>query len=187
MNISPLVTTLPLNSKPVPHTSPQKITTDTFSTSSDDKVSISDAGKQAAMLDRYRVTEQNVKSAESKNTQLSQQEHTLGTMIPIAEGNPKVAKKLAYDIAFSTDLMFVNLEAIKDDPYKMAEAGAMANEFDKVAPKITQQRVAMYNSMKAEGASDVDIIKALVKLNKSLPESYQLQAGMFKHQVSGHL
>jgi|GEM_PF-2147579 len=154
---------------------------------SGERVSLSEAGKQAAMFDRYQMAAHSSKPAEGAADAPSvRQEHTLEILIPKAEKDPKMAGELAYNLAFSTDLMLVNLEAIKDDPYKMAAAGKEAEAFDKVSQQVTQQRIAIYNAMKAEGSSDIDIIKAFVEFNHALPESYQLQAGMFKHQWKGH-
>jgi hypothetical protein len=57
-------------------------------------------------------------------------------------------------------------------------------DFDKMAEPVTAQRIELYNSLKSQGASDVDVLKAIINFNGSQSREYQIKTGFWKLDVT---
>lgn len=107
-------------------------------------------------------------------------------LIHAAEADPAYAAQMAETFAYVPDKMTQNW-ADAPSPADADAFNAWANQsvqFDKEAEPINAQRIALYNSLKAEGKSGVDILKSIINFNGSQPKEYQIKTGFWKLDVT---
>lgn len=101
--------------------------------------------------------------------------------------DPAFANEMAYAYSFSPDGELVDLErdvppldgSIGTGTYKtIDEYFKHTAEFDSTAQEVMRQRQQIYTSMKAQGASGLDIFSSLMAFNKTLPPDYQRATGL---------
>ena len=108
--------------------------------------------------------------------------HGLDTFIPDVEADPLFAKEMVEVVAFIPDKLLMNLNDAPplSDPVAYKNWAGMSEEFDKIASKVTGQRIELFNEMKSKGSSDQEIFKELLSFNHSLPMDYQVKSGLTK-------
>jgi len=108
--------------------------------------------------------------------------HGWDNFIPDVEADPLFAKEMAEAVAFIPDKLMINLNDAPplSDPAAYKNWADMSEEFDKIASKVTGQRIELFNEMKSKGSSDQEIFKELLSFNHSLPMDYQVKSGMTK-------
>lgn len=131
--------------------------------SSDDTVTISNAGKLASITD----------------TQLSTSGLTFkDRMFKAVDNDPAFAKDMVNTFGFSTDQMVFALPSNPNDEIAWAKIHQAEYEFNQQAARVCQERSAMCRQLKEKGTSDADIFKAIMDFNKNLPANYRNQCGM---------
>ena len=133
------------------------------------------------------VSSNNLDVTANKNNALSSSRwFHMDRMFAACESDPEYAKKVAEELANAPDRMILNFE----DAPSPADADAwnawvnQSVQFDKEAEPINAQRIELYNSMKAEGKSGIDIVRALVNFNGNQPIEYQIKTGFIKIDTS---
>ncbi|WP_046006970.1 hypothetical protein [Pseudoalteromonas rubra] len=106
--------------------------------------------------------------------------HTWDSFRDDVESDPVFAREMAEAITFIPNKMTVNLNEAPPltDPVAHKKWADQSVEFDRIAEQVTEQRIALFNRMKGEGASDADIYNEMIAFNKTLPMDYQAKAGM---------
>ena len=117
----------------------------------------------------------------------------MSSIVDRIKDDPSFADEMAYIYSFSPDGELIDLE--KDLPpldgskgtgtYKtIDEYFKHSTEFDVAAQEVMRQRQQIYMSMKAQGASGLDIFSSLMEFNKTLPTDYQQTTGLDKLAAS---
>lgn len=131
--------------------------------SSDDTVTISNAGKLASITD----------------TQLSTSGLTFkDRMFKAVDNDPAFAKDMVNTFGFSTDQMAFALPSNPNDESAWAKIRQAEYEFNQQAAQVCTERSEMCSKLKETGTSDADIFKAIINFNKNLPADYRSQCGM---------
>ncbi|WP_125780079.1 hypothetical protein [Pseudoalteromonas rubra] len=106
--------------------------------------------------------------------------HTWDSFRDDVGADPVFAREMAEAITFIPNKMTVNLNETPplSDPVAHKKWADQSVEFDRIAEQVTEQRIALFNRMKGEGASDADIYNEMIAFNKTLPMDYQAKAGM---------
>jgi hypothetical protein len=122
----------------------------------------------------------------SINSKASSRWFNSDRLIAAAESDPSYAKEMAKTYAYVPDKMMLNWADAPSPANKEAfDAWAnQSNEFDKVAAPVIAQRIDLYNSLKAQGTADVDVLKAMINFNGSQPPEYQIKTGFWKLNVT---
>lgn len=103
-------------------------------------------------------------------------------LIPDVEADPKYAKTMAEAVTFIPDKLLVDLNDLPplSDVKAMQAFTNKSTEFDKVAEKLTEQRIEIFNDMKSQKSTDFEIFKAILAFNDSQPMDYQIKSGYMK-------
>lgn len=110
----------------------------------------------------------------------------LDRLVSAAEADPTYAEQMAKTYAYVPDKMTLNW-ADAPSPANAEAFDAWANQsvtFDKEAEPINAKRIELYNSMKSNGSSDVDVLKAILNFNSNQPAQYQIKTGFWKLDVT---
>lgn len=102
------------------------------------------------------------------------------------EADPSVAKQTAEELANAPDGMILNW-ADAPSPANVEAWNAwigQSDAFEKVAAPINAQRLALFNSLKEQGKSDLDIVKAIMNFNGNQPVEYQIKTGFIKIDIT---
>jgi hypothetical protein len=95
--------------------------------------------------------------------------------------DPKFANEMAESYANSIDLKKIPLVdghlPLPTDSEAWAKLTQGQEEFQLQADTVREQRIQIYNNMKASGASGAEIYKNLMAFNKTLPEDYLSNSG----------
>lgn len=99
------------------------------------------------------------------------------------DNDPKFADQMAYTYSHSPDFEIVDL---KDVPISRTLNDMEAylkheNNFEIQSKNTMNNRIAIYNQMKADGASGAKIFKKIMEFNKTLPIEYQKATGIDKY------
>lgn len=89
--------------------------------------------------------------------------------------DPKFADEMAKTYAYSIDLKGVKVDDIRHmpSPEELGWSESDRQSFDRQAATVREQRIQIYEKMKANGFDGVDIYKALMDFDKTLPNDYQ--------------
>lgn len=164
MNIANINNTYPITNNILNSKSTTVMQNNTNQTrSSNDTVTISDAGKLASIAD----------------TLLSTSESTFkDRMFKAVDNDSNFAKKMVNDFGFSTDQMAFALPSNPNDESAWAKIRQAEYEFNQQAAQVCTERSEMCNKLKEKGTSDSDIFKAIINFNQNLPANYRNQCGM---------
>lgn len=95
--------------------------------------------------------------------------------------DPKFANEMAKAYADSIDLKKIPLVnghlPLPTDGEAWTKLTRGQQEFELQADTVREQRIQIYNNMKASGASGAEIYKKLMAFNKTLPEDYLSNSG----------
>lgn len=126
-----------------------------------------------------------VVSGTSVNSNTSSRWSQLDRLVSAAEADPSYAEQMAKAFAYIPDKMTQNW-ADAPSPANAEAFNAWANqsvEFDKEAVPVNAKRIELYSSMKSQGASDVDVLKAVLNFNSNQSAQYQIKTGFWKLDV----
>lgn len=99
------------------------------------------------------------------------------------EKDPKFAKEMVEIYTFVPDREIYDANDVPSDIEAWKAFQDRTSQFSQIAEGVTEQRIDIYNDMKAENASDAEIFKSLMEFNKSLPIDYQLKTGLSRYNI----
>lgn len=92
-------------------------------------------------------------------------------LVAIIQLDPKFADETAQNYAFSRDLEVVDLaDAINQTPEAYEQH---IKKFSAQSDTVMNERIQLYQKMKANGSSGAETFKGLMAFNKTLPDDYQ--------------
>ncbi len=146
-----------------------------------DSQNVANSSFQYRTTEATRSQEASPATQESLDSKKSYAQHGWEEFTQKVDSDPELAKELAKSVAFIPDKLMVNLnEAPLSDPIAFKNWAQKSVEFDKIAAEVTQQRIDIYNDMKADGSSDAEIFNGLMAFNHTLPVDYQLKSALIK-------
>jgi hypothetical protein len=141
--------------------------------SNQDTVEISDTGRKLSISQNSKP--ENIDRMNSK--------------LDNARNDPDYAKTLAKDLAHSDFLMSVDVSTISEggniavtrytngDLVNKASTITSVQKWENEAEQYKKENIDLYNTEKANGTSDINIIMMIMEKNMDLPESFRKQQG----------
>lgn len=138
-----------------------------------DIVEISDTGRKLSI---------------SKNVK-SENINRMNSKLDSARNDPNYAKTLAKDLAHSDFLMNVDISTISEggniavtrytngDLVNTRSTITNVRKWESEAEQYKKDNIELYNTEKAKGTSDINIIMMIMEKNMNLPESFRKQQG----------
>lgn len=99
------------------------------------------------------------------------------------KNDPQLAKEMVEVYTFIPDRELYNIDDVPSDFNEWQAWQNRTIQFSQLADDVTQQRIEIYNNMKAAKINDADIFQALMEFNKSLPMDYQLKTGLSRYSI----
>jgi hypothetical protein len=121
------------------------------------------------------------KAYQALNDSIDTSSNGLKKIFDHINSDPKFANEMAESYANSIDLKKIPLVdghlPLPTDSEAWAKLTQGQEEFQLQADTVREQRIQIYNNMKASGASGAEIYKNLMAFNKTLPEDYLSNSG----------
>lgn len=95
-------------------------------------------------------------------------------MLATIQSDPQFAEQMANTHAFTRDYELIDLADVPvENPVAMEAYNQHVHSFEAKADGIMNERIQLYNKMKANGSTGADIFNGLVAFDKTLPDDYQ--------------